>query len=96
MNSQDLTIVAIGSNLGDSCHIISQIIPRLQSAINTYYPGTKIALTEYNYGGAHNISGGIAQADVLGIFGKQGVYAAAEWPLASNESSSFIGGAFLV
>jgi 2-amino-4-hydroxy-6-hydroxymethyldihydropteridine diphosphokinase len=31
VNSQDLTIVAIGSNLGDSCHIISQIIPRLQA-----------------------------------------------------------------
>ena len=73
-----------------------QIIPRMQSAINTYYPGTKIAISEYDYGGAHNISGGIAQADVLGIFGKQGVDAAAEWPLASNESSSFIGGAFMM
>jgi len=31
VNSQDLAIIAIGSNLGDSHHIISQIIPRLQS-----------------------------------------------------------------
>jgi 2-amino-4-hydroxy-6-hydroxymethyldihydropteridine diphosphokinase len=31
VNSQDLAIVAIGSNLGDSCHIISQIIRRLQT-----------------------------------------------------------------
>jgi 2-amino-4-hydroxy-6-hydroxymethyldihydropteridine diphosphokinase len=30
VNSQDLAIIAIGSNLGDSHHIMSQIIPRLQ------------------------------------------------------------------
>ena len=40
------------------------------------YPGTKLAITEYNYGGANHISGGIAQADVLGIFGREGLFAA--------------------
>jgi hypothetical protein len=69
-----------------------KLIPRLNTKINTYYPGTKLAITEYNYGGGAHISGGIAQADVLGIFGRDGIFAANEWPLAGNES--FIGGAF--
>ena len=40
------------------------------------------------------ISGGIATADVLGIFGRYGVHAAALWPLNANESYSY--GAFAV
>jgi hypothetical protein len=44
-------------------------------------PVTKIAMTEYNYGGGQHISGGVAQADVLGIFGREGVFAASLWPL---------------
>lgn len=68
------------------------LIPRLNTKIAQNYPGTKLAITEYNYGGGATISGGIAQADVLGIFGKQNLFAANEWPLASNES--FIDGAF--
>ncbi len=43
------------------------LIPRLQAAISQYYPGTNIAFTEYDYGGGGDISGGIAQADFLGI-----------------------------
>jgi mannan endo-1,4-beta-mannosidase len=53
-----------------------RILPRLQASIDVYYPGTKIAVTEYEYGGHKDISGGIAQADVLGIYGKYGVFAA--------------------
>ena len=53
-----------------------RILPRLQASIDAYYPGTKIAVTEYEYGGHKDISGGIAQADVLGIYGKYGVFAA--------------------
>lgn len=55
------------------------LIPRLKSSIDTYYPGTKLAMTEFNYGGDTHISGGIAIADVLGIFGKYGMYLATYW-----------------
>jgi len=64
----------------------------LKEKIASGYQGTKIAFTEYNYGGGNDISGAIAQADVLGIFGREGVYAAALWPM--NEDNSFIYGAF--
>lgn len=59
------------------------LIPRLRQKIAAHYPGTKIAITEYYYGRGGDISGGIAQADVLGIFGREGVYAANAWPLAN-------------
>nr|P29719.1 RecName: Full=Endoglucanase A; AltName: Full=Cellulase A; AltName: Full=EG-A; AltName: Full=Endo-1,4-beta-glucanase; Flags: Precursor [Paenibacillus lautus]AAA22303.1 endo-beta-1,4-glucanase [Paenibacillus lautus] len=60
------------------------LIPKLQSSIQTYYPGTKLAITESSYGGDNHISGGIATADALGIFGKYGVYAANYWQTEDN------------
>jgi len=61
-----------------------QILPRLQSKINAEFPGTKISITEYENGGDNHIAGTIAQADNLGIFGSQGLYAATLWPLNSS------------
>ncbi len=68
------------------------LIPRMLSKISKGYAGTKLAFSEYDYGGGQDISGGIAQADVLGIFGKYGVFAAMQWPLRNNEP--FVAGAF--
>jgi hypothetical protein len=59
-----------------------RLLPRLREKIAAHYPGTKIAITEYFYGRGGDITGGIAQADVLGIFGREGVFAATLWPLA--------------
>ncbi len=61
-------------------------IPTMQTTINTYYPGTKLSFTEYNYGGAWDITGGIAQADSLGIYGKYGLYAATYFALNGPET----------
>ena len=68
------------------------LLPRLKDKIANNYPGTKLAITEYNYGGAMHISGASAQADVLGIFGREGLYAATLWRLESN--NEFIYGGF--
>ena len=51
----------------------------MQHGINLYYPGTKLAFTEYSYGGENHISGGIALADMLGISGRFGVYWTSVW-----------------
>src|SRR5712692_5107448 len=56
------------------------ILGRLQAKINAEFPGMKIAITEYENGGWNHIAGTIAQADNLGIFGSQGVFAANFWP----------------
>ena len=55
-----------------------------RSKIDAEFPRTKIAITEYENGGDNHIAGTIAQADNLGIFGAQGVFAASLWPLNSN------------
>jgi hypothetical protein len=68
------------------------LLPRLQDKIDDHYPGTRLAITEYSYGGGAHISGGIAQADVLGIFGRHGLFAATMWRL--DEDQRFIYGAF--
>jgi hypothetical protein len=70
----------------DVLHGPINLLPRLREKIAKHYPGTRLAMTEYNYGGGDHISGGIAEADVLGILGREGVYAAALWPMAKNES----------
>jgi hypothetical protein len=69
-----------------------RLIPRLLDKIAANDPGARLAITEYNYGGGGHISGGLAEADALGIFGREGVFAASEWPLAGDES--YIAGAF--
>lgn len=55
------------------------LIPKAQASIAANNPGTKLAFTEFNYGAPGHISGGLALADVLGIFGKYGVYMATQW-----------------
>jgi len=60
-----------------------KILPRLQAKIDAEFPGTRIAITEYENGGNNHIAGTIAEADNLGIFGSQGVYAATLWPLGN-------------
>ncbi len=68
-----------------------RLLPRLKQQIAKHYPGTKLAFTEYNYGGTNDISGGLAQADVLGIFGREGVFAAAFWSLTGADAYAYAG-----
>jgi PKD repeat protein len=63
------------------------LIPRLRNWVNTYYyPGTPIGITEYNWGAENHINGATAQADILGIFGREGLDFGARWttPAAST------------
>jgi hypothetical protein len=69
-------------------------IPRFQASIHAFYPGTKLGFTEYNYGGETDVTGGLAEADVLGIYGKYGVYLANFWQLHTDEDPSYVAAAF--
>jgi hypothetical protein len=64
------------------------ILGRLQAKIAAENPGMKLSITEYNNGGGEHIAGTIAEADNLGIFGAQGIFAANLWPL--NSTSPYI------
>lgn len=67
------------------------LLPGVLGQIQKQYPGTKLAITEYNYGGANHISGAIAQADVLGIFGRYGIFAATNWGINANNKAEMAG-----
>jgi PKD repeat protein len=55
------------------------LIPRMKSWVATYYPGLKTAITEYNWGAEGHINGATTQADIYGIFGREGLDYAARW-----------------
>jgi PKD repeat protein len=62
--------------INDKVHLI----PRLRGWADTYYyPGTPIAITEYNWGAEAYINGATTQADILGIFGREGLDMGARW-----------------
>ncbi len=55
------------------------LIPRMKAWVANDYPGTKLAVSEYNWGALDNINGAVAEADVLGIFGREGLDLATLW-----------------
>lgn len=56
-----------------------EVIPMMHKWVDADYPGTKLAITEYNWGGQESINGALAQADILGIFGREGLDLATLW-----------------
>ncbi len=73
-----------------------RLIPWLKERIAARYPGTKLTMTEYNFGTGDHISGALAQADALGVFGREGLYMATYWGEAAGNGSlpGFIKAAF--
>jgi hypothetical protein len=68
-----------------------QLIPRFRQWISQYYPGTKLAISEYSIDSGNKlITDALAEADVLGIFGRQPVDFATMWsPPASTDPIAF-------
>ncbi len=56
-----------------------QLVPRMHGWIDAHYPGTKLGISEYNFGGLESINGALTQADVLGIFARERVDMAELW-----------------
>ena len=56
------------------------LIPRFKDWISTYYPGTKLAISEYSIdSGKKSVIDAIAEMDVLGIFGREQLDFANMW-----------------
>jgi hypothetical protein len=68
---------------------IIMLVPRMKSWVTTNYPGTKIGITEYNWGAETNINGATAQADILGIFGREGLDLATRWTTPNTTSPTY-------
>ena len=70
------------SDLGNSApwhYARPQLIRRARAWIDEACPGTRLAITEYNWGADNGASSALAQAELLAIFGREGVDAAARW-----------------
>ena len=67
-----------------------QLLPLFRKWVKQDYPGTKIAITEYNWGGLESINGALTQADVLGIFGREQLDLATLWgPPKSTDPGAY-------
>ena len=67
-----------------------QLIPRLKSWMTGYYfPGTPTGITEYNWGAENHINGATTQADVFGIFGREGLDFGARWTTPDTATPTY-------
>jgi hypothetical protein len=69
---------------------VIMLIPRMSNWVATYYPGTKIGITEYNWGAEPYMNGATAQADLLGIFGRQGLDLATRWTIPAGNTPTYL------
>lgn len=67
------------------------LLPNIQKSIDKYYPGTKIAISEYNLADianekktGKNVISAIAEAEALGAFAENEVYLATYWGTMSE------------
>ncbi len=65
--------------IGEWCQSNIPLLTNMKDSIDKYYPGTKLAVTEYDFGGGKTIAGAIAEVDALGTFADNGVYYATLW-----------------
>lgn len=56
------------------------LIPAMRDRIARTYPGTALAINEYNFGGGDHISGALALLDALGIYAREKIDYACLWP----------------
>jgi len=70
-----------------------ELIPRLKGQIASAFEGNadgmNLDISEWDYGAGQDISGAIADADALGIFGRYGIHLATYWPLNSSQGYAF-------
>lgn len=59
--------------------VAPELVPRMLQWVSQNYPSTKTAITEYNWGAPEAMTGAIAQADILGIFGREQLDYATVW-----------------
>lgn len=67
------------------------LIPSLRAMVDRdYFRGTPIAITEYSWGADEHMNGATAQADVLGIFGRENLSLATRWIAPPDGSPTFL------
>jgi hypothetical protein len=65
---------------------VVQLIPRMHAWRDTYCPEMKLALAEYKWGKDDTLSGALAQAEALALFGREGLDMATRWVVPESGS----------
>lgn len=65
------------------------LVPRMKALIDEHYPGTLFGISEWNWGADTTMNGALAIADVLGIYGREGVQLAAYWSYPEQYSPGY-------
>jgi PKD repeat protein len=65
------------------------LIPHMKDWLAAGYPGLKTGITEYNWGAENHINGATTQADIYGIFGREGLDMAARWTTPANTTPTY-------
>jgi Glycoside hydrolase family 44 len=78
-------------NYTDTSWIADKVMlgPRLKALVASHYPGLEIGLTEYSWGAESSPNGATAQADVLGILGREGFDIATRWTTPPTGSPAY-------
>jgi hypothetical protein len=66
-----------------------RLIPRMKEWVSASYPGLETGITEYSWGADEHINGATAQADVLGIFGREGLDVGTRWVVPATGTPTF-------
>ncbi len=88
----DPNYIVRGAGLYDvtGTEVAPQLIRRMHQWVDENYPGTELAITEYMWHALGTITGAIAQADVLGIFGREALDYGTLWgPPAPTDPGAF-------
>ncbi|MCJ2013381.1 glycoside hydrolase family 44 protein [Methylobacterium sp. J-076] len=76
--------------VADAGGLALPLLPGLERLARDNFPGTRIAVTEYNYGGAGQLASGLALADALARFARPDMLLASHWgALAGRLGAAF-------
>lgn len=75
-----------GSWLGEVHPEFFPLIPKLKRSIERYFPGTELGISEWNAQDPNTPHGSLANADMLGVFGQEGVHLSTWWSLIDTKA----------
>ena len=80
--------------MGKETGKVIRLIPKMREWVDECNPGMQTALGEYNFGGEQDVSGGVAQAELLGVFAREKLDFAFLWLFPERSTSHWF--AFLL
>jgi hypothetical protein len=67
-----------------------KLIPRMKGWVAAHYPGLLTGITEYNWGAEGHMNGGTTQADIYGIFGREGLNIGTRWTTPDADTPTYL------